>query len=353
MAISSERLSLFILIDGPRGSQKTLRMTANLSERLVRALYWKQLHGKVKHVWANYPVGFWWRSEIDKKPYYLKPEPLNMEALYTFDDDFIDGWAFIDEIDQWYDRQDWQAVTQKLMNAAFTQIRKSKLTVEATIQDADWINSRGQFQLDILSTSREAAFTPWGRKMGLDLGEASNTAWKDMSGVMTGYKYKETGLSYKATFWLRRFWNCYDTYYRFDPTETKVRYSLKVPRKTIELGEGGYKVLKDNVDSLESLSSEKKDKNLIILADIVQSFIDEGVGKINTGELWGKAYPMGFEGDTLQGGRLLSRLGVTRHKQYYLLPMSNIDNDGGDINEEAPLPPEKVSKKSPVKASKK
>lgn len=68
-----------------------------------------------------------------------------MEALYTFDEELTHGWVFIDEIDQRYDRQGWQSVTQKLLSSVLTQIRKRKLNLMATIQDLDWLNKRGSF----------------------------------------------------------------------------------------------------------------------------------------------------------------------------------------------------------------
>ena len=342
MGISSDKLSLFTVATGPRGSGKSLLLTGIAGDRLLRSFYSKQLKGTVKHVWTNLPVGFKHKSEIDGKVHLLKSEPLNMEAMYTFDKGLESGWVFIDEIDQWYDRQDWQSVTQKLLNSVITQIRKRKLSLFATIQNFQWLNARAQFQTDILVGCREAAFSPWGRKMGMGLGEAGFLQWKDISGVMIGYQYEETKRYYATTFFGKRFWDCYDTEYQFDPTETKMRYSMKQTRKVIELGADGYKV-----QQLEEggYQSEKKDGNFTILAHVVQSFIDKGVSEVETGRLWKEAYALGFTGDIGHGGALLPQLGVVKHNRVYQLCESQ---------EETPPPPiKKAEKKQLVKAGKK
>lgn len=278
--INTDRLSLFSVVTGPRGSCKTLFMTAKVCETLLRSYFLRMTKGVNKRVWTNYPVGFSIRSPFDGKRVRLSPEPLNMEALYTFDDELVYGWVYIDEIDQWYDRQDWQAVTQKLMNKVMTQIRKKRLQLMATLQDISWLNPRGQFQTDINVKCREAAFTPWGRKLSLELGECSFLSFRDKSGVMTGYTYEETGRDYSKMFWGKRFWKYYDTDYQFNPLETATKYKLKAPTKILEIGGRP-----DDADNIDPLRSEQKDANFVLISDIVEELRDLGYESLSKPEM--------------------------------------------------------------------
>jgi hypothetical protein len=316
----SENLSRFVLISGPRGSQKTLLMTHYVVKLLLKSFYLRELRGIEKRVWTNYPVGFNFRSKLDGKVHHLESEPLNMQALYLFDHSLANGWAFIDEIDQWYDRQGWSEVTQRLTSAALTQIRKRHLSLGATIQDADWLNSRGQFQLDIGISCREAAFTPWGRKVGLGLGERSFLTSRDISGVMTGFMFKETERTYSSDFVGKQFWNCYDTDYQFDPMESKTKYKIKRPTREFELTDGGYRELNDDLDEITPYKSGKKDSNQVLIADLVHELVESGTKTLSRSEFWLKAGDKGFvstSGSITKAGMVLASLGVDKGDKSY------------------------------------
>lgn len=60
--------SLFNVITGPRGSLKTLLLTMLASRNLLKCFYLRY-YGITKHVWTNYPVGFYHHSVIDNKVY--------------------------------------------------------------------------------------------------------------------------------------------------------------------------------------------------------------------------------------------------------------------------------------------
>lgn len=338
--INTDRLSLFTIATGPRGGGKTLLMTSKVCERLLKSYFLKQLKGMDSRVWSNFPVGFNFRSPLEEgKVVHLETLPLNMEAFYTFDDDLTNGWVYIDEIDQWYDRQEWMAVTQRLMNKVITQIRKKKLNLMATIQDISWLNSRGQFQIDIIIGCREAAFSPWGRKMGLDLGEASFVAFKDKSGIMTGYTFDESGRTFNKIFWGKRFWNFYDTDYQFNPLETATKYKLKVPTKVIEVGGQGRE---DDVGNVGSLRSERKDEGFVLLADIVEELKDSGYESIRKAEFRDLVATKGGRISNFSIDKYLRQLGIgTADKGEYDLLRAR---DG------SPHTPLKKDRRSKVKA---
>jgi hypothetical protein len=313
--------SLFNVITGPRGSLKTLLLTALACRALVKCFYMRRF-GIVRHVWTNYPIGFYHTSMLDGKVYYLKPEPLNMEALYTFDEGLASGRVFIDEIDQWYDRQDWAAVTQKLTNAVITQIRKRELSLDATTQNFQWLNARAQFQTDTLINCREAAFTSWGRKVGVRMGEISFMTLKDLSGVNTGYRYDENFRIYSTKLvGGSRYWDCYDTNYQFDPNETKARYKIKTEAKTITLGEGGYKVQQEEG---EEMRSRYQNPERALFSHVITELKDKGFNEVPLAWVLSRAYNLGYEGNNRHAGEVISSLGFARNNSTRLYDISSV-----------------------------
>jgi hypothetical protein len=320
--------SLFNVITGPRGSMKTLLLTLLACRNLLKCFY-LQYYGKYKHVWSNYPIGFRHQSVVDGKWYYLHSEPLNMESFYTFDAGLAAGSVYIDEIDQWYDRQDWAAITQKLTNAVITQIRKRELSLSATTQNFQWLNARAQFQTDTLINCREAAFTPWGRKMGLQMGRISFLTLKDLSGVNTGYQYAENFRTYSTRLAHgERYWDKYDTNFQFDPTETKKKFTLKRDSTTITLGEHGYEITA-RPDGSEGMSSQSNNPAVAIFSHIMDEFREQGLGYVPPSEIWSRAHEMGWNGALGSGGQILNRLGFARNKRNYIIK-DNIEQD--DLN---------------------
>ncbi len=270
------------MMTGPRGSGKTLLMTADMCRRLIRAYLQKLVGEEYERIFSNYPAGFHYYPGYGLPPVYLEPEPLNMVALAVFDKGFYKCHAYIDEIDQWLDRQDWADATQKLTAKSIQLIRKRKMSITATIQSFEWLNSRIQFQTDVIVKCREAAFTPWGRAKHLQLGEVGFTDWRDKSGVLTGYSYDESGKSIPITFQGKRFWDTYDTSYEFDPMDTSTKYTLKRPTKEILLpgaegyDEGGGGAAGGAYIRDRNFHSEKKNRIDVLVSHAVNDFREQG-----------------------------------------------------------------------------
>jgi hypothetical protein len=320
--------SLFSVITGPRGSLKTLLLTMLACRNLLKCFYLRY-YGITRHVWTNYPIGFYHRSVLDDKVYYLRPEPLNMESLYTFDAGLAAGWVCIDEIDQWYDRQDWAAVTQKLTNAVITQIRKRELSLLATTQNFQWLNARAQFQTDTLINCREAAFTTWGRKFGVQMGHVSFLTLKDLSGVNTGFQYSENFRTYSTKLTHgERYWDKYDTNFQFDPMETKARYSIKRDAKTLVLGPGGYKV--ESTGQLDQMSSKSADPDMDLFSHVIEDLRDQGLTHVKSADIWRAAGELGWRGQVWQAGATLSKLGLARNRYGYILRPELEGNESED-----------------------
>src|ERR1035437_5551985 len=279
--IDQDRVTKFTVITGPRGASKTLFMTSLVVNKLIKAYIRKLLGYPERKVWTNYPVGLTCHSP-EGKYVYLESEPLNMEAFYIFSADLANGDAFIDEIDQWFDRQGWQSTTQKLLNKGMTQIRKKKLSITSTLQDFAWMNNRGEFQTDTIVKCRESAFTPWGKKQGVDLGEVGFLTFRDKSGISTGYAYEESGQEFQLVFQGKRFWDCYDTDLVFDPTESMTKYKIKGP-PVKEILLPGAEESPSKMNSRGHMNyDQKSDEDVKYLDDMLKSTISEYKSTGNT-----------------------------------------------------------------------
>lgn len=309
--MNTDKISLFSIITGPRGSDKTLYATGLASERLIKsyaAATWpkqapKWLGG---NVFSNYPIGFKYDAGPGHEPVYLSTKPLNMDALITFDSELNHSWVFIDEIDIWADRQDWQNTASKLLTKVFQQIRKKKMSLVATIQDLSWLNKRLQFQSDIIVKCREAAFTPWGRAHGLETGEIGFLSFMDKSGILTGYTFEETGRTYDQMFHGKRFWDCYNTDYQFDVLAHSVKYKVKQMVKEIDLSGN-----EDGEPTVE-MKSTRQNREKVLFADIIEELKVNGEYEINKREYFDMAVSRGYKGSKVAMGKILSDLGASR-----------------------------------------
>jgi hypothetical protein len=295
------RDAVFVLFTGARGSGKTLLMTGLQIIDLIKYYYIYQATGELWRVWSNYPVGFWLFDPVLNKQVYLCPLPLNMEALYLFDQEMVKGKAYIDEIDLWYDRQDWMSVTQKLLSAGLQQIRKRHFSIIGSIQDINWLNARGQFQVDVQAKCRDSAFTPWGRGRNLSMGSIINLQFLDKSGFQTGYSFLEYPRTFDWQFWAEWVHDKYDTEYQFDVLASKTRYSLKVDHKTIDL----------TGQDDPQFKTAMRERDLAIVSDVLRELIDSGKTRVTKTEVLDEVEERGISLPRNRIRSLYMRLGAT------------------------------------------
>lgn len=308
--MNTDKLALFTVITGPRGSDKTLYATSLACDRLIKS-YIAQTWPKRAPKWlggpvySNYPVGFTYDFGPGHGKVYLETQPLNIDALITFDNNLDNSWVFIDEIDIWGDRQDWQNTASKLLTKVFQQIRKKKMSLVATIQDLTWLNKRLQFQADIIVKCREAAFTPWGRERRLETGEIGFLSFMDKSGVLTGYTYEETGRVYNQIFQGKRFWHCFNTDYQFDVLAHSVKYKMKKMVKEIDLSAG------EDEQKVE-MKGAKIERDTSLLADLIEELKSNDKLEIDKKEYYEMAASRGYKGNKYTMGKMLAELGVAK-----------------------------------------
>ena len=211
--------SFVVCYVGSRGSGKTLSMT-----------YWAALELiKHKRVWSNYPISFSFRWP-DGFVEDFASEPLNMDALYVFDNELANGTVFIDEVTLWSDSRRSMGVVNRLLNSIFTLIRKRKLSFYLTTQSFEWLDRRMQFQTDALVSCFDMHYINAHYEKGAHISQTS----KDLSGYFTGFQYKDTQKEYKQIFHGKFLWGAYDTNQEFDVLGAMASVKLKLGTKVIE-----------------------------------------------------------------------------------------------------------------------
>ena len=304
-----EDISIVVAIVGVRGGCKTLLDTHFVREQLNRAWsinYLRHIKGRDKlysrkkvNVWTNYPVTSYFKPPGAKKIVVLKPKPLELEKLITWDPELKDGIIHFDEIDQVADRQDWNSTVSKLLASGAQMFRHRNLSFFMTIQSLDWLNSRLQWQTDIIIKSRDLAFTPWGKSKHLELGEIAKTLWIDKSGIATGYSYEETGRYYPLLFFGKRYWGSYSTYQEHDIIASKQKYRLNLGVKEIT--------------TREQIEEQERNNNALYSAIEHFQFEQPGV-KIKSTDFSAKLRELGCNLPQTTWGKALKDIGVKSTK---------------------------------------
>jgi len=304
--LNAEDLSLIVIIVGTRGSGKTLLMTHFELEILSRAWGVKKLREisgkpnlyprKKVNIWSNYPVKGLWTPPGQKKAVILESQPLDLERLIMWDDEFCDGVIFFDEIDQVADKQDWQSLVGKLLTAGVQMFRHRNLSLYASIQSLNWLNSRLQWQADVIIKCRDLSFTPWGKEKHVQPGEVANTTWIDKSGIMTGASFEENGMFYPLQFYGKRYWGSYSTHHEFNIIEYKRKYKLNL--EAVEITDAG------------KVEKEGKDIEALHAAIEYFSYKDADNPRAKQDEFWDVAENLGFKGHRNRAGIYLKSAGV-------------------------------------------
>lgn len=91
-----------------------------------------------------------------------------------------------DELQEFFDRQNWASVESKLGVSAFQQVRKLGLTVIGATQFFHYLNPRLNDQVDILIRCNDMRFTPWGIGEDIKRGREALLEYYDLSGSVRG-----------------------------------------------------------------------------------------------------------------------------------------------------------------------
>jgi hypothetical protein len=312
---NAEDISLFVVVVGNRGGGKTLLLTQLAREKQWLAgqiLKLRELTGKKNYypkrktkVFTSYPIKDFYSEDIKETLHF---EPLDVNRLIAWKPEYENCYVVFDEIGLMADRQDWHSPAAKLLNAGIQVMRHRNISFLCSIQSLDWLNSRMQWQTDIIVKCRCASFTPWGRVNHVEPGEVINTIWLDKSGVMTGTSYEENHRFYAVKFYGRRVFNAYQTNHEFDIMDSVTKYEIE--RKVTKLDEHGNIINMGEAAKANAINQEFFD-------NAINYFKYNNPGeRITSEEFKNKVKELGYNPERdyewNQWGKYLSSVGVIR-----------------------------------------
>ena len=289
--------SLIIGINGPRGGGKTL-LLSYFGARLLTLGY---------NVWSNYKI------EFTTKDTHYAAKPIDMNQLFAFSPDFCNGFIFLDEAQYLADSRRSTSNANRLLDAFAMQIRKRNLHFFYTAKFFEWIDNRIRLETDVLIQCRDACHTPWGKEQFMKKGEVFNLEFRDMSGVLTGYMWREQKTVYPTTFYGKKFHHVYDSNEIIDVFEAMRPVKNELGQRVISDGNGG-------------------NENAQILNELIMEQVLSGRERISKIEFQNKAYAKGIKGDPRGWARGITSLGVksvqSRNGDFYDLSNVSSSDEG-------------------------
>lgn len=139
---------------------------------------------------AMMSLALWGRPTYSDIPFggylcgkYYVTEPLPNNIFVTYAKGVPRGSVIVvDELQEFFDRQDWMTVQSKMGTSAFAQIRKLGLIIFGATQFFTDLNPRIARQVDYLLECQDLHYTPWGRDNDVPKGHVSLQRWYDLSG---------------------------------------------------------------------------------------------------------------------------------------------------------------------------
>jgi len=273
--------SIVVCWEGPRGSGKTLSMVYDAIIRMLRGI----------QVWSNINIEFSSSIVTPGKLTHYCSTPIDMDAIYSFDQGVANGFVYIDELPLWVNSRRSMTVANSLVNSMFSIIRHRGLSFGITSQQYDWLDKRIKYQVDILVSCFDLHFKFWHLPPGALIG----LAIKDLSGLTTGHPYHQTGRVRQRQLYAKPFWNCYDSWQEFDVLEAA---------QSVKRGERKSK---------EGISNDKG-----ILAHLSAELRNNGQGKMSTSVFYDMARVRGYDSTVKEGNIIMAKeLGIIRVSDRY------------------------------------
>jgi hypothetical protein len=288
---------LSIGVHGHRGATKTLTLSYLSAKKL-----------RMGHpVWGNWPVSFyviepncWDSCQSRHCEYcykgaitYYENMPLEMDKVYTFNSELSEGAVGFTEFQYYVESRTSGRQQNRFLSYQIMQIRKSALSFFYDVQNPKWVDNRFGWSDDVKIFCRDLAKMNYDfNQVGREIEEGEYSHWKiqDISGVLTGMPYEETGIEYGPyQFDGFNFWWIYPTRWKVD--------------------------VYDAVFSMKQDSS-KSDRTAQVGAAIAQAvnyFLELGQYKVLASEMWAKASEFaGFTISPTEGGKVLSSYDVPK-----------------------------------------
>jgi len=303
---------------GPRGGTKTLSMS-----------YWLAKEMRLeKPTWTNYPISFYVQEKdeftgnesdqynhvepchwinADGSLSYYESMPLDMDKFYTFDRLIRNGAVGIDELQYFVEARTSGKYQNRVASYQIMQIRKTANSFFYTVQNPSWVDKRFGWSTDYECKCTDISTQGYDRRaLGRELEEGELGRWliHDLSGVISGEQYKDSGkdlgpYQFEGHF----FWDIYPTHFIIDPEAAM-----------------------SSADAINPASKKKKERSdrdasfVTAMEQIISEDIELGRDKIASQELWDRVEALGVEIPHNKAGEILRGLGITptnSRKDYY------------------------------------
>ena len=289
---------LLIGVHGPRGSCKTMTLSFLIAKKMRADMT----------AWTNWPISFYvveptcWdicdRHDLCQtcttghKTYY-ESMPLNFDKLYTFNSEISDGVVGLTELQYYAESRTSSRGQNRILSYQLMQIRKSALSFFYDVQNPRWADNRFSWSDDVKIFCKDVSKMNYKLPWELQEGEVTRWTVRDISGVLTGKEYEETGEDAFTCLW--NGWPVKDIY----PTRWKVS-------------------VYDAVYSMKQ-GSEKADKDALVgkaMAQAIESFLEENKTKVMASDMWARASSFAEKEITaVEGGKVLTAYGVEKKQK--------------------------------------
>jgi len=305
-------IDLSIGVHGPRGSTKTLTLSYLLAKKLRMG----------QTVWNNWPISFyvvepecWDNCETHVchlcskgKLSYYESFPLNMDKVYTFNSELSDGAVGFTEFQYYVEARTSGREQNRFLSYQIMQIRKSALSFTYDVQNESWVDKRFGWSDDGKIYCKDVSKMNYKYPRDIEEGEFSHWKIRDISGVLTGVEYQESGIEYGPyQFDGYHFWHIFPTKWKVD--------------------------VYDAVWSMKQRSGKADQEALLgqAMELAINSFVDEKHLEVIAEDMWARASALGkMNVSPVIGGKILSSYGIPKSqnsKGKYVYDLSVIIED--------------------------
>lgn len=161
----------------------------------------------------------------------MKSEDFDLVDMAMFSEKLQKVDLFLDELQNLADSTRSMTVLSKVLSLWGAQSRKFDCNLLYTVIDPSWVAGRLRKITEIVVDCMDVSNTYWGREEKIEEGEQCQWIVYDPLGAMQGFRPYKTGRNpfgppvTVRTFYLKRWWDCYDTKQKQDVFEgfTKVK----------------------------------------------------------------------------------------------------------------------------------
>lgn len=291
---------LSIGVHGPRGSTKTLTLSYLGAKKMRMG----------QPSWDNWPISFYvvepncWdscKSRHCELCYhgaltYYENHPLDMDKVYNFNSELSEGKVGFTEFQYYVEARTSGRQQNRFISYQIMQIRKSALSFNYDVQNEGWVDKRFGWSDDIKIYCHDVSKMNYDmEQVGREIEEGEYSHWRirDISGVVTGLPFAETGIEYGPyQFDGFNFWWIYPTKWKVDVYDAV--YSMKQ-------------------------NSDKSDRVAAIgraVALAVNAFIDENKKHVPAAEMWQRASELGgIQVSPVEGGKVLASFDIPKRQK--------------------------------------